>query len=184
MDDRGKIFLTAEEIGKFFMIPLNTVYRLSKCGKIKGIKIGKKWRYLKEDIEELLSRGISPRILPARKNSEFKERRMYPRMNCNILCEYTLYIPSIKELHSITGIIKNISGGGIFLCDNSVNLAKISIGDPLELEFEVGEEDYISINTKGRVVWGVENENRVYGIGVKFRNIDKEFQEKIINFVG
>lgn len=178
-DKLEKNFLTASEISQYFIIPLNTIYRLSKNGKIKGIRIGKQWRYSREDIERLISGGISPRTLPARRNLDFTERRQYPRINCNLNCRYKVYIPSLKEFQFITGNIRNISGGGVLLYDNPKNLINISIDDPIAFEFELTSgHDLQKINTIGRVVRTSEN-----GVGIKFRNIDKNYQNEIINYV-
>lgn len=177
-----KKFLSAEEISEYFGIPLNTIYRLSRTGKIKGIKIGKQWRYAKADIEEILATGVSPRKLPARKPEEFREKREYPRINCNIKCSYRIEIPAIKQFRSETGCIRNISGGGIFLTDKAENLANITAGDPVELDFGLGQ--FQGIKTDGRVIRRDENGIIIYGVGIKFRNINNECQNKIIEYVG
>lgn len=177
-----KKFLNAEEISNYFDIPLNTIYRLSRAGKIKGIKIGKQWRYAKVDIEEILATGVSPRKLPARDISEFREKREYPRINCGIKCSYRIDIPAIKEFRSDTGCIRNISAGGIFLTDKTENLSNISIADPIELDFGLGKLQ--GIKTDGRAVRKEENGVVIYGVGIKFRNIDKAQQNEIIRYVG
>jgi len=49
------ILLTSEEVSSMLRLPLSTLYRLTKNGKIKGLKIGKQWRYKKEDIISLVN---------------------------------------------------------------------------------------------------------------------------------
>lgn len=183
-DDTEKKLLTANEISQCFDIPLNTIYRLSKNGKIRGIKIGKQWRYLKDDIERYLSTGTDFSLAPLRKSMEFSEKRQYPRMNCSSRCSYRITISSIKEFQSDTGSIRNISGGGVFLYDKPENLSHISIMDPVELEFEIqGKTGTKKIVTEGRAVREGECGTVINGLGIKFRNIDKVNQEEIINYV-
>lgn len=180
-----KTFFTAEEISQILIIPLNTIYRLTKTGKIKGMKIGKQWRYLKTDVEDLIHKGISPRILPARINPDIIERRNYPRLNCNISCRYAVNILPVKTIGYNSGIIKNISGGGLLLCDRKENILQLAIDDPVHLEFDLPNENRIKkIFTKGRVVRIVENTAVVYVAGIKFRNMDKDYQDEITNYVG
>lgn len=179
-----KNFLTAEEMGQFFMIPLNTIYRLTRSGKLKGIKIGKQWRYLKTDIEELISNGVSPRRLPDKRAECFVDRRTYPRMNCNILCSYSINIPSIKTFQSNSGSIRNISGGGVLIHDKPEKILQIEINDPMQLQFELTAEDGIKkIYTKGRIVRVAENRVGIFGVGVKFRNMGKDYQDEITNYI-
>ena len=46
--------LTAKEVSQFLRIPLSTVYELASKGRIRGVKLGKHWRFLKMDILTLL----------------------------------------------------------------------------------------------------------------------------------
>lgn len=46
--------LTAKEVSDYLRIPLSTVYGLSKKGQLKGVKIGKHWRYLESVISGFL----------------------------------------------------------------------------------------------------------------------------------
>ena len=51
--------LTAKEASDMLRVPLSTLYRLTKRGQIKGFKIGKQWRYLKDDIFKYFNTGIN-----------------------------------------------------------------------------------------------------------------------------
>lgn len=176
-------FLTANEVSKFFALPLNTIYRLSKTGSIKGIKIGKQWRYLKVHIEGLIKSGMPIESIGTKANLDFIERRRYPRMNCGLHCEYNIYFPPTKKFYSVTGTIINISVEGMFLMDELENLAYISVGDPVELYFKIPKDSKeVYIHTSGRVVWKME-EKEQHGIGIKFRNMDKIYQKEINTYV-
>jgi len=45
----GKI-MTAQEVSDLLRIPLSTIYDLAAKGKIRGVKFGKHWRFLEEEI--------------------------------------------------------------------------------------------------------------------------------------
>jgi len=49
--------LTVQEVSDLLKIPASTIYDLAKKGKLRGVKLGKHWRFLEEDILALL-RGI------------------------------------------------------------------------------------------------------------------------------
>lgn len=42
--------MTVEEVSTFLRIPASTIYGLAKQGKIRGVKFGKHWRFLEDDI--------------------------------------------------------------------------------------------------------------------------------------
>ena len=46
----NKKILTIQEVSAFLRIPASTIYDLAKKGKIRGVKFGKHWRFLEEDI--------------------------------------------------------------------------------------------------------------------------------------
>ncbi len=45
-------FLTPEEVSELFLIPRRTIQSLVRNKRIPGFKIGKRWRFRKEDIEQ------------------------------------------------------------------------------------------------------------------------------------
>lgn len=223
-------FLTSKQVSKYLFIPLRTVQRLTKEGKIKGVKIGKQWRYKRADIEYYISRGtdfsreperipdnssslranfvseavsdknheiasssakfipIPPDITPRNdfssrpvlhKGTGFIERRAFPRINSNIKCGYSVNLVPFKDTNN-AAIIKNLSAGGAALVIQDEEINKIEIGDPINLDFDLTRKtETLNIKTEGRIV-------RKDGgrIGVKFRNIDEETRNKIIQYVG
>ncbi|MBI3306795.1 MAG: helix-turn-helix domain-containing protein [Candidatus Omnitrophica bacterium] len=42
--------MTIREVSEYLKIPVSTLYSLSKKGIIRGVKLGKCWRYLETDI--------------------------------------------------------------------------------------------------------------------------------------
>ena len=54
----GKI-LTAKEVAEYLQFSEITIYKYATEGKIPGYKIGSRWRFEKEKIDELLKNGNS-----------------------------------------------------------------------------------------------------------------------------
>ena len=42
--------MTIKQVSEYLKIPASTIYELAKKGKIRGVKLGKHWRFLEEDI--------------------------------------------------------------------------------------------------------------------------------------
>jgi excisionase family DNA binding protein len=65
MDDE---FLTADEVLGYLQVSLRTVYRLVKEGKLPAVRVGRQWRFQKDDIRACLEEreraaaGRSPRL--------------------------------------------------------------------------------------------------------------------------
>ena len=49
--------LTVQEVANYLRIDIRTVYRLAKRGDIPCIKIGRQWRFNREDIKDLVGGG-------------------------------------------------------------------------------------------------------------------------------
>jgi len=49
--------LTVQEVANYLRVDIRTVYRLAKRGDIPCIKIGRQWRFNRDEIRELVSRG-------------------------------------------------------------------------------------------------------------------------------
>lgn len=134
-----------------------------------------------EDIERYFSQGTDFSCEPARKPNNFIERtdrRLYPRINSNFDCLYSINLAPFKEISS-NGIIKDLSAGGVFIYNNELN--KIDINDPVDLRFVLVSDNNqnIDIKTNGRIVRKTQN-----GLGIKFKNIDEELKNRIIEYVG
>lgn len=198
--------LSVSEVSKYLCIPLKSVYYLTETGRIKGIKIGKHWKYHITDIENYYEYGTDKNKMPdialnqAEKGTDRIERRDSPRINCNLQCRYKIGIPSLKEFSS-TGTIRNLSVSGIFLhsepnpcvpplctwagrtqeLGESDDLSQIDVGDPINLDFCFVPESgaRIGITVSGRVVRKVTD-----GLGIKFRGIDEKARDSITKYVG
>jgi len=49
--------MTAEEVAQYLKLNKITVYKYANEGKIPGIKIGNRWRFNREKIEELVKKA-------------------------------------------------------------------------------------------------------------------------------
>jgi len=45
--------LNIKETAEFLRVPVSTVYKLAKKGKVSAVKVGKHWRFLKKDLQLL-----------------------------------------------------------------------------------------------------------------------------------
>lgn len=52
--DLNEGFLTVQEVGELCRVSTRTVYRWIETGQIKGRKIGRKWLFTRDDLEEVL----------------------------------------------------------------------------------------------------------------------------------
>lgn len=172
-----KDFLTAKEASERLHIPLSTIYRLSNRGMLKSMHVGARWYFPIDEIERYLSCELTSFHTPIRQK-EFPERRKFPRINCNMECNYLIPLPGKNEM--CNAVIKNISAGGLLMCDKDNN-RNLELEDPIKIEFKLnldeGNESFL--NVKGRVVRKMLNT-----CGIKFRNIDEKSQHVIVQFVG
>jgi len=51
----GDSFLTTEEVLEYLHLNLKTVYRLIKAGKLPAVRVGRQWRFRKQDIDAWLT---------------------------------------------------------------------------------------------------------------------------------
>ena len=51
--------MTAEEVARYLKLNKITVYKYAQQGRIPGIKIGNRWRFDREKIEELIRKAES-----------------------------------------------------------------------------------------------------------------------------
>jgi len=49
--------LNIKEVSGYLKIPISTVYKLAQSGKVPAVKVGKHWRFLKKDLEDLFEKA-------------------------------------------------------------------------------------------------------------------------------
>jgi len=60
--------LNIKEVAKYLRMPVSTIYKLAQNGKIPGVKMGKHWRFLKKDLQNLfVKKGEEQSEIPENK---------------------------------------------------------------------------------------------------------------------
>jgi excisionase family DNA binding protein len=160
--------LTAREVCEQLRLPRSTVYYLTQIGKIRAVRIGKHWRYRKQDIDQYLNGQVF---------SSPQDRRRNPRLNASLVCQWSIVIENRKSV-SGSGQIQNISQGGLLVKNEKFNSQDNSLeaDDPIELTCdEMG-------TIQGRVV-RVEKNGHCH-FAVIFRHLPEEVKQKIREFIG
>jgi len=169
-DNESKKVMSAEEVSQFLNVPRSTIYDLTRSGKITGAKVGKHWRYLRDDVEGYL-RGIqSP--------SSSRERRKSPRINCRLSGKLASTLVE-RSKSPQEGWVANLSEGGVLFL-NQMSDGFLKVGDPVSLCFDL--EDQGRIEAKGRIVHRNFDSHPAYGI--KFRDLPDEARAQIRKYVG
>lgn len=176
-----KRIMTAQEVSERLRISLSTVHHLTRTGKIKGVKMGKQWRYVREDIERCLTDGLEmdgssrpPRRL---------ERRDKPRLNCHIRATAGLALSPLRRW-SGGGIVLNLSEGGLLFeaTQGPDEGVKFQVNDPLMVRLRIPPMSSQEVTLQGRIVH--LRANGTLRLGVKFRNLDPDCQKVIREYVG
>lgn len=187
--DSSTKVMTSQEVCAFLKIPLSTLYGLTKAGKIKGVKVGKHWRYLESEVYDYVARP-SVRLRPFVHLSV--DQRHSPRINCELRATTEILL-SRKTCPTVNGTILNLSkGGALFSIEENAN--SFQIGDPVRIAFGLSGPLQQSIKADGRIVHinsfpasssaGARAQNRSVCFGVKFREISKEEEGAIEAYVG
>lgn len=53
-NDKLEKLMTLEEVSEFLRLSVHPIYKIAQKGKIPALKVGKKWRFRKEDIDKWL----------------------------------------------------------------------------------------------------------------------------------
>ena len=57
MNGNDHSVMTIREVSEYLRIPVSTIYYLANKRKLRGAKVGKHWRFLKEEIMNYLREG-------------------------------------------------------------------------------------------------------------------------------
>ncbi len=49
--------LNIKEVSDYLKIPVSTIYKLIQDGRVPAIKLGKHWRFMKKDLDQLFMSG-------------------------------------------------------------------------------------------------------------------------------
>lgn len=74
--------MSAPEVGDYLRVSLSTVHHLTRTGKLKARKQGKRWTYLKADVDRYINEGF-PKWAP-RDEVSANDRRAHARRPCHL----------------------------------------------------------------------------------------------------
>jgi excisionase family DNA binding protein len=161
--------LTLRDASRYLKVHTSTLYRLAEQGKVPVSKIGKIWRFKKEDIDEWLEQSkVNSNREKLRRLSlriQTKDRRRQPRSKINLFIEVKSKSNKIIPAQSI-----NISERGIKLSlKESLNLPERTI-----LNLDIPFPPYV-VELPSKTVW-----SRRYGrnlqpfYGMQFKELERK----------
>lgn len=175
--------MTVQEVSTYLKIPISTLYDLTRKGKLRGVKVGRQWRYLERDIVNFLH-GIPQ----SSGNPAISDRRQNPRTRTNVPAKIaSLFMETGNSPEE--GILRNLSEGGALFEDHNGqdaqgknhNNHEFEVGDPVRLTFEIpGNGSVLTI--EGRVVH--QSANSPIKLGIKFRKVPEDKQRILRDYVG
>jgi uncharacterized protein (TIGR02266 family) len=126
------------------------------------------------DLAECLGEYVPPAIPPS---IQVFEKRLEARMSAGVLVQVVQENKSLFKEFCV-----NLSAGGLFLESERL----LPEDTPLVLQFELPDSSVI--NSKARVAWVNEQENRVCqdlpsGMGIQFLDLRSEYLEVLRDFV-
>lgn len=58
----NKKLMTVEEVAEYLRVKPTTVYQWAKNGKIPAVKMGRLWRFGREEVEEWVKNGMNANL--------------------------------------------------------------------------------------------------------------------------
>lgn len=111
--------------------------------------------------------------------SDLTDKRKHIRYNCDIVASFIN--PEGDSFEISTGVLKDISLGGVFLSTNKT----FSVGTEVQLNFSLGDE---SVQTVATVkwfsgFWDIFHPSVESGMGLSFLNFDSVFLNAFASFL-
>jgi excisionase family DNA binding protein len=69
-----KDLLTLSEVSSFLKVPKSTIYKLARERRLPGHKVGKHWRFVREEIEAWVQRDGTEEAVGAISQHDSRER--------------------------------------------------------------------------------------------------------------
>jgi len=54
--------LNIKEVSEYLKIPVSTLYKLIQNGTVPAVKLGKHWRFMKKDLDNLFNQKLSLKL--------------------------------------------------------------------------------------------------------------------------
>jgi len=175
--------MTTKEVSDYLRIPVSSLWHLTKTGKIRGFKVGKHWRYREEDILAFFDNSIKLEQSFERQEAS-SERRSHPRLNCQLSA--SIRVPEKLFLPQAVSI-SNLSQTGLLIVftnhkNSTGSVSFCRVGDPIEVRFSLSQQDSKLMNLSGRVIH--QSVNGKLRLGIKFRQMQQEYEKVIKDYVG
>ena len=173
--------LTAPEVAAMLKVPVTTVYKLTREGKLPAARVGKHWRYLRMDLIQQIRRDAAQE-----QRAAAAERRRHRRVPWEADCEFSVAVDSATRCDG-QGVVRNLSRSGAMLSiDRLVVQGRlVRIDDPILLHVS----DDTSLGTaiggealRGRVVH-VQNDKSTF-MGIAFEGLADEAAGRIDELIG
>lgn len=153
--------MTPREVANFLKLPLSTVYKLTQEGRLRGVKLGKHWRYLASDVRlQIAAPAPTASGLLA---AEAAERRRHPRIDVRMPAQFRVEVPQVKQCTG-KGAIANVSRGGLMLVidELSVQGQLVRLDDPIQVELQAAP--FGTTTLAGRIVRFAEGPQTTLGV--------------------
>jgi excisionase family DNA binding protein len=146
-ENNDNIILNAQQVSEYLRISLSTVHQLTRHQKLKSVKVGKQWRYLKKDIDRYLECGFEPAKEPAVYRGA--ERRSAPRIKC-LIQGFAVLTYNDREAWEGDGNVLNVSEGGM-LFESLENLPVPNPEAEVRVKVLLNPDDREEVELRGRV---------------------------------
>jgi len=110
--------ITTKQVQDLLQVDRITIYRMLKDGRLKGVKVGKQWRFQPQEIEELISGG-----------TEEYQPRYTPDEILPVHCVQVIQ-DVFAEMNEIGSVTTGIDGIPITEISNSCDFCDLILGSP------------------------------------------------------
>jgi excisionase family DNA binding protein len=142
----SKNFMNAHDVSDYLRISLSTVHHLTRAGKLMSVKVGKQWRYNKDEIDLYLGKAA-----PILRTYEGRERRTFLRHSC--LVQGFAVIPRGHESAWMgEGTVLNFSDAGILFEASEGVFYEEGAYSPASVKVRVILDSKTEFQIEGRVV--------------------------------
>ncbi len=170
-----KKMMGAVQVSEYLRISLSTVHHLTRAGKLKSEKIGKKWCYTKQDLDFYLEHGHSV------ENKTDEDRREYERYLCNL--HGRLKIDAGKDLlWAGDAVMRNYSlGGALFETTADFQIEKLR-KELTQINVDLAIDSKHTYKLNGKLVYFVHP--GVTRLGIEFDQSSRESISEVSQFLG
>lgn len=157
--------LNAPDVGAYLRISLSTVHHLTRTGKLKAEKQGKRWTYLKSDVDRYVNEGLSDWISGSLSE---KDRRAFARRICSLEGLMKLEGEQGASVRWAHGRVLNVSDQGMLFEvsdeDQGVIEPLSQLPAPVRFSISAHGEDQAPYVFQGSLIRREGSEGRRFGV--------------------